>query len=402
MSTAPVVTIFVRHSAGCKYQGDEFCKRCRCRKHFRWSQNGKQYRRTAGTRSWAEAENKKRELEDQLAGRAAGPTAEEGRRYLQECVDVFLQDRKVQGLTEKSVMQYRRELDRLTAYCERKCVYVVQGLTRELLTEYAGTWVTLYPSTTTRSVVRARLRAFLRYCYEAQWLPRIPPLPKIQVSEPETMPLTAEEYARLLAAIPGAFADKFIGKLRDGRLADDAEKREHRRQEAGALIQLMRWSGLAIRDAVTLRRDALRHDKAKGLYRIVTSRQKTGTHVSVPIPPDVAAELLALPINGNRPEYFFWRSGTTAEIVAGYWANDFIGPLFDAAKIHTEGRLRSHRLRDTFAVDLLQKGVPLEEVSKALGHTSVRTTERHYAKWVKARQDRLDALVTGTWGAAGS
>jgi site-specific recombinase XerD len=27
----------------------------------------------------------------------------------------------------------------------------------------------------------------------------------------------------------------------------------------------------------------------------------------------------------------------------------------------------SHRLRDTFAVDLLEKGVPLEEVSKLLG-----------------------------------
>jgi hypothetical protein len=50
----------------------------------------------------------------------------------------------------------------------------------------------------------------------------------------------------------------------------------------------------------------------------------------------------------------------------------------------------SHRLRDTFAVDLLAKGVPLEHVSKLLGHKSVLTTERHYARWVKGRQDRLD------------
>lgn len=59
--------------------------------------------------------------------------------------------------------------------------------------------------------------------------------------------------------------------------------------------------------------------------------------------------------------------------------------------------MRSHRLRDTFAVDLLEKGIPLEEVSKLLGHESIRTTERHYAKWVQGRQDRLDTLVTGTW-----
>jgi site-specific recombinase XerD len=48
-------------------------------------------------------------------------------------------------------------------------------------------------------------------------------------------------------------------------------------------------------------------------------------------------------------------------------------------------------------VDLLEKGVPLEEVSKLLGHESIKTTERHYAKWVKGRQDRLDSLVSATW-----
>jgi len=47
-------------------------------------------------------------------------------------------------------------------------------------------------------------------------------------------------------------------------------------------------------------------------------------------------------------------------------------------------------------VDLLEQGGPLPEVSKLLGHESIETTERHYAKWVKGRQDRLDSLVTAT------
>jgi site-specific recombinase XerD len=55
------------------------------------------------------------------------------------------------------------------------------------------------------------------------------------------------------------------------------------------------------------------------------------------------------------------------------------------------------KLRDTFGVDLLEKGVPLEEVSKLLGHESIKTTERSYAKWVKGRQDPLNSLVTATW-----
>ena len=66
---APLITIFVRHSAGCKYAGDEFTKRCNCKKHVRWSQNGRQHRLRTGSRSWAGAEEKKRELEAQLSGR---------------------------------------------------------------------------------------------------------------------------------------------------------------------------------------------------------------------------------------------------------------------------------------------------------------------------------------------
>jgi hypothetical protein len=31
MNAAPIVTNCVRHSAGCKYEGDEFAKRCDCR-----------------------------------------------------------------------------------------------------------------------------------------------------------------------------------------------------------------------------------------------------------------------------------------------------------------------------------------------------------------------------------
>ena len=65
----PLITIFVRHSPGCKYAGGEFCKRCNCRKHFRWSQGGKQFRKQAGTRSWVEAEENKERLAAHLSGR---------------------------------------------------------------------------------------------------------------------------------------------------------------------------------------------------------------------------------------------------------------------------------------------------------------------------------------------
>jgi hypothetical protein len=76
----------------------------------------------------------------------------------------------------------------------------------------------------------------------------------------------------------------------DSQLADPMRR-------ARTLFQLMRWSGLAIRDALTLPKDAI-IKTAKGLYRVTTNRQRTGTHVSVPIPPKVAEEILAVPNDG--------------------------------------------------------------------------------------------------------
>ena len=379
MNAPPLITVFVRHSADCKYAGDEFCKRCSCRKHLRWTQGGKQYRRKAGTRSWQEAEEQKRRLEDQLAGRTPTTTKVNAGQPIDAAVKLFLQDKTTQGLSSGVLDKYSRELERLQRYCESAGAFTVQAITKELLTGYCATWPELYPSTSTRAKVRERCRSFLRYCYEAQWLTRVPVLPKIKVDEPPTMPLTAAEYERLLSAIPSTFPDA------------------SRQARVKALIQLMRWSGLAIVDALTLERNEIEWDKVKKVHRIVTARQKTGTHVSVPIPADVARDLLAV-LNGNE-RYIFWSGEGEEERITKSWAKYILAPLFKAAKIESKGNLRSHRLRDTFAVDLLQKGVPLEEVSKLLGHESIKTTEKSYAKWVKGRQDRLDALVIGTWSA---
>ena len=382
MSTAPVITIFVRHSEDCKYKGDEFTKRCQCKKHLRWTHNGTQYRKAAGTRSWAEAETVKREIEDQLAGRTAPSTPANTAKAIGEAVALFIADKKVQGLTPDLIKKYALWLGRLQAYCESKSVYTVQGITREIVTGFCADWTERYPSTYTRAKLRERYKSFLRYCFEAQWLDRVPVWPKFKIEEPPTMPLTAEEYTRLVDAVYVAVRDRnydyWVARVR-------------------ALFQLMRWSGLAIMDALTLRRDELIHDEAKGIYRVTTQRTKTGTDVSVPLPPEIARELLAVP--NTTPVYFFWSGIGSKKSITGNWGKRFIVPSFKAAKIENGGHMMSHRLRDTFAVELLQKGIPMEEVSKLLGHTSIRTTEKHYAKWVKSRQDRLDALVVESWAA---
>ncbi len=57
----------------------------------------------------------------------------------------------------------------------------------------------------------------------------------------------------------------------------------------------------------------------------------------------------------------------------------------------------AHRFRDTFSVELLLAGVPIERVSILLGHQSVRITGKHYSPWVRARQEQLEADVRRIW-----
>lgn len=61
------------------------------------------------------------------------------------------------------------------------------------------------------------------------------------------------------------------------------------------------------------------------------------------------------------------------------------------------GVVNGHRFRDTFAVELLLKGVPLERISILLGHRGAKVTERHYAPWVLARHRSL-RLTSGRNG----
>ncbi len=51
----------------------------------------------------------------------------------------------------------------------------------------------------------------------------------------------------------------------------------------------------------------------------------------------------------------------------------------------------------TFTVELLLAGVPLDQVSLLLGHSSVKITEPHYAPFCKARQEQLAASVKLAW-----
>ena len=382
----PVVTIHVRHSADCKHSSPYF-KNCKCRKHLRWSYGGKQYRQSAKTRTWSVAEQVKRKVESyfesvdlEKAPAAAGLTIQAtSRKTIEQAVELFVTDKRTQGITPGVIKKYILELNRLNDFMKSRGKYFPADLTIEDLTLFRATWSDYYPSSLTQIKVQERLRGFLRYLHELKLIDRVPRLSPIVNEEDPTLPLDKDQYARLLAATHTAFEDGGV------------------RVRMRGLVQLMRHTGLAMGDAVTLESAHFSHDPKRKVWRVRTVRQKTGTHVSVVIEDDVAKDILAAKKLNKNPRYIFWNraEGKAETVVKNYHA--YMRRAFDGAGLK-DGH--GHQLRDTFAVELLNKGVPLEEVSKLLGHQSIKTTEKDYAKWVQSRQDRLDRLVEGTWSAA--
>ena len=372
---APIITVFVRHSLGCPHAGDEFFKRCACWKHLRWSDSGTQRRLATKAKTWAGAEKVKREIE--LSYEAVGKPVEPDRPgTIRQSVETFIRDKQGQNLSAGVIGKFRRELDRLVEFCERKRKFYLTEIALPDLTEFRSSWESDYPSSITRQRVQARLRAFFRYAHSSGYIQRNPAadMSTIKVKQVPTLPLTDSQFKKLLETIPQEFPDTA------------------KAAKVHALIRCMRFTGLAIRDTVCLERASIQRDTRKQMTRVVTSRAKTGVDVSVPIPPDVAEELLAV-ANGNS-RYLFWQTGTgKPESAVTNWQHD-LRALFRKAGMPYG---HPHQLRDTAAVAWLNDGIPLEEVAKLLGHSSIKTTEKHYAPWVKSRQDRLDALVVATW-----
>jgi integrase len=154
-------------------------------------------------------------------------------------------------------------------------------------------------------------------------------------------------------------------------------------------VLVLRYSGLRIRDVVTLRKDHIRGG------RLYLRTAKTGTDVFCPLPLDV---LDALKTIEGKSEFYFWSGTSKPKSAVGDYQRA-LRTLFDLAKVP---RVHAHLFRHTFATELLMAGNSLETVAAILGHSSTKITERSYSHWVKGRQEKLEEAVKNSWAQMGT
>src|SRR5215472_4287797 len=119
---------------------------------------------------------------------------------------------------------------------------------------------------------------------------------------------------------------------------------------------------------------------------------KTTEPVTIPMHPELKEALGQ--ITPNAFGYYFWSGESAVMTAADNWRVRF-QKAFARACIQNG---HPHRLRDTFAVDLLLRGVSIDQVSLLLGHSSIKVTEQHYLAFVKARRKQLSEAVMLAWG----
>lgn len=360
-----MLTIYRRHRRSCKHSAKGRKHRhCQCPIWVDGFLSGKEIRESLKLRDWQKALERVREweIEDRRIQK------QQTRLTITTAHQKFMADAEARRLNQATLYKYRllfRHLDKFAALSK---LAFLDELDLDTLATFRATW-TEGPRTSLKKL--ERLRAFMRFAEKRKWIDDNPAtdLKAPKVPNKPTLPFTREEMLSILTAL-GPYG-KSAG-LRNG-------------QRLKAFVLLLRYSGMRIGDAVQLGVNRLQGNK------LLLHTEKTGVHVYCVLPDIVTNALDAAPHSSQN--YFFWTGKSTVRSAKGKWQRR-LQRLFEFAAV-VGGH--AHRFRDTFAVELLLAGVPLDRVSVLLGHSSIRITERHYAPWTRSRQEQIEADLKAAW-----
>lgn len=351
-----MLTLYRRHRADCKRRSRRY-KGCSCPIWVQGVLRGESMRKSLDLTNW-EAANRLINAWEIRGENKSGTVGEAAAR--------FLKDAEVR-LKPQSIKKYKHVVEELK---NKWGDLPVRSIAVDDVRKLRESWE-MAPTTMRKRL--ELLRGFFRFCIDSNWIEKNPAksIKAPTAKQPPTLPYSDSEWKKILWALDA------YGEIH-------ATSPERIRKKLKGLVLLMRYSGLRISDAVPLKRDRIKGGK------LFLYQAKTGEPVLVPLPKVV---LKALEGCGDGDGLYFWPGVGKLKTALTEW-QERLKKVFVIAGIPAG---HGHRLRDTFAVSLLERGVPLQTVSILLGHNSLKTTEKHYAPWVKSRQLELEKAVKATW-----
>lgn len=365
-----MLTIYRRHRKDCSHRSEgRKYRRCRCPIWADGFLAGEETRQSLGTSNWEKAQETVREWE--AAGAIPVTAKAEEPMTIERAKTQYLADAEARKLKDSTIDRHRILFRQLEQFAKAEGISCLRQLDTPTLRRFRASW---RDGDLAGLKKLERLRTFFKFARENGWITENPAQaiknPKVRTAP--TLPFSQDEMSQIVTT-----ATKKIDSVRsDGR---------NRARLVRALVLFLRYTGLRFSDVIGCSVDRLQDGKI-WLYT-----QKTGQHVYCPLPEFVVKELQAAPKVSER--YWFWTGNGKLETARKKWSES-LAALFRDAEVK-EGH--AHRFRDTFAVELLLNGTPIENVQAFLGHACVRVTEKHYAPWVRARQERAEADVKRSW-----
>jgi integrase/recombinase XerD len=313
---------------------------------MQWSRDGKQHRQPLRTREWFTAVQIAQKVERDMLKAALGYDKPQASAVtIISAITSYLTDKIGQHLARPTIDKLTTIFEKqFEPFCESRRLLFLRDISLADLNDWRATWED-GPLATRKK--QERVKGFFYFCARNGWITENPALglSRIKADVRPAVPFTKDEFNKILAA-----CDRF-------------GKTDEQRQRVRTMILLLRWSGLAIRDAVTLERDKL---DSQG--RLMLRRAKTGVAVLAPLPPHVAAALQSLHSDNRR--YFFWTGNGLPKSAVADWQRA-LRRVFELADLRngdrSKKRCHPHMLRHTFAVECLLAGIALEDVARLLG-----------------------------------
>lgn len=329
-----MLTTYRRHLKNCEHRGEgRKYRRCRCPVWVDGFIGGQEIRKSLDTRDWEKAQDTIREWE------AAGEmlSSDDGEAMtIEELKTAYLENAENgRKLKEPTIDRYRIIFRQLEAFAQAKGIRFVKQLDFVKLSQFRASWK---DGAVSGQKKLERLRAIFGFAKKMKAIAENPALDLDMpiVKQVPTLPFTHDEMTRILTA-----AEKGIH-------ASTSADRRAKWRRARALILFLRYSGLRISDAVGC-----------GVERVQDGKQflytaKTGQEVYVPLPQMAVKALDECPRVSER--FWFWTARGTVETARKKWS-EALAKIFRAAKVK-DGH--AHRFRDTFAVELLKAGTPID------------------------------------------
>lgn len=295
-----------------------------------------------------------------------------------ECAEKYLASRRHE-LADKTLGQHKLVLDRLMKFCESNNVIHMRDLSVDLLETFKTAGFPEDMADTSKATAVAKLRCFLRTAYRRDWI-------KESLREKVTSHRAVYEQKE-------PYSDDEIKKILDQALELRGGTHGYAKQPKTLrlLLVLMLETGMRVGDAIRYDPSVAVKGDHLWIYTFIPQKKKK---TDQPKPLETyLTDRLKIAIDQCD-----WLSPKGPFIYGAfrnqaYLANEVYYRMQTIGERCGVKDCRPHRLRDTFAVRMLLRGVPLEDVSRLLGHSSVKVTETYYAKWVASRKRRLERLV---------